>query len=89
MTYFAESNYIEYDLCFESNINTVNFINYSEENEFCNFTHKKLQKISSFNLVIGSSKYKSLMIFSNFLAELMHSCVVLSLRNEFFFLKTS
>ena len=34
MTYFAESNYIEYDLCFESNINTVNFINYSEENEF-------------------------------------------------------
>ncbi len=38
-------------------------VNYSDENEFCNFTHKKFHKISSLNLVIGSSKYKQMMIF--------------------------
>ena len=64
MTYFAEPNYIEYDLWFDSNINAVDLINYSDENQFCNFTHKKFHKISSLNLVIGSSKYKQMMIFS-------------------------
>ena len=66
MTYFAEPNYIEYELWFDSNINAVDLINYSDENEFCNFTHKKFDKISSLNLVIGSSKYKQLAIFSLF-----------------------
>ena len=46
MTYFAEPNYIEYDLWFDSNINAVDLINYSDENEFCNFTHKKFHNIS-------------------------------------------
>ena len=64
MTYFAETNYIEYVLWFDSNINAVDLINYSDENKFCNFTHKKFHKISSLNLVIGSSKYKQMMIFS-------------------------
>ena len=64
MTYFAEPNYIEYKLWFDSNINAVDLINYSDENKFCNFTHKKFHKISSLNLVIGSSKYKQMTIFS-------------------------
>ena len=64
MTYFAEPNYIEYDLWFDSNIDAVDLINYSDENEFCNFTHKKFHEISSLNLVIGYSKYQQLMIFS-------------------------
>ena len=66
MTYFAEPNYIEYDLWFDSNINAVDLINYSDENQFCNFAHKKFHEISSLNLVIGSSKYKQIMIFSFF-----------------------
>ena len=32
MAYFAEPNYIEYDLWFDSNINAVDLINYSDEN---------------------------------------------------------
>ncbi len=64
MTYFAESNYIEYDLWFYSNINAVDLINYSDENQFCNFPHKKFHEISSLNLVIDVSKYKQLVIFS-------------------------
>ena len=66
MTYFAEPNYIEYHLWFDSNINAVDLINYSDENQFCSFAHKKFHEISSLNLVIGSSKYKQIMIFSFF-----------------------
>ena len=66
MTYFAEPNYVEYYLWFDSNINAVDLINYSDENEFSNFAHKKFHEISSLNLVIGSSKYKQLAIFSLF-----------------------
>ena len=61
MTYFAEPNYIEYDLWFDSNINAVDLINYSDENEFCNFTHKKFHKISSLNLVLKISSYNLLL----------------------------
>ena len=41
MTQFAEPNYIEYDQWFDSNINAVDLINYSDKNEFCNFANKK------------------------------------------------
>ncbi len=40
MTYFAEPNYLEYELWFDSNINAVHLINYSDEKEFCNLRIK-------------------------------------------------
>jgi len=55
MTYFAEPNYIEYDEWFDSNIDPIDLIEYSDEAEFTNSIHEKFYKLSSKNLTIGSS----------------------------------
>ena len=55
MTYFAEPNCIEYDEWFDSNIDPIDLINYSNEAEFTNSVHEKFYQISTKNLNIGSS----------------------------------
>ena len=55
MSYYAEPNYIEYDECFDENINPIDLIDYSNEAEFTNSIHEKFYQISSQNLTIGSS----------------------------------
>ena len=55
MSYFAEPNYIEYDEWFDSNIDPIDLIEYSDEAEFTNSIHEKFYKLSSKNLTIGSS----------------------------------
>ena len=55
MSYFAEPNYIEYDEWFDTNIDPIDLINYSNEAEFTNSTHEKFYQMSAHNLTIGSS----------------------------------
>ena len=55
MSYFAESNHIEYDEWFDANIDPIDLINYSNETEFTISIHEKFYKISAQNLTIGSS----------------------------------
>ena len=55
MSYFAISNYIEYDLWFDENIDPIDLINYSNESEFSNSVHEKFYKMSTQNIIIGSS----------------------------------
>ena len=66
MTYFAEPNYIEYDLWFDSNINPVDLIDNSDEKEFSNFCNEKFKDISSLNIFIGASQHKQINIFPFF-----------------------
>ena len=55
MSYFAKKNYIEYDEWFDSNIDPIDLINYTNEAEFTNSIHEKFYQISIQNLTIGSS----------------------------------
>ena len=55
MTYFAEPYNIEYDEWFDENIEPLDLINYSNEKEFSDSVHEKFYKISTKNLIIGSS----------------------------------
>ena len=55
MSYFAEPNYIEYDVWFDSNIKPTDLINYTNEREFSSSVHEKFYKMSNQNLTIGSS----------------------------------
>ena len=55
MSYFAKPNYIEYDEWFDSNIDPIDLINYTNEAEFTNSIHEKFYQISIQNLTIGSS----------------------------------
>tara|TARA_B100001029_G_C14655662_1_gene231668 strand:+ start:254 stop:433 length:180 start_codon:yes stop_codon:yes gene_type:complete len=55
MTYYAKPNYIEYDKWFDKNIDPLDLINYLNEKEFTNTIHEKFYKMSSKNLIIGSS----------------------------------
>ena len=55
MSYFAKKNYIEYDEWFDSNIDPIDLINYTNEAEFTNSIHEKFYQISIQNLIIGSS----------------------------------
>ena len=55
MSYFAKPNYIEYDEWFDSNIDPIDLINYTNEAEFTNSIHEKFYQISIQNLIIGSS----------------------------------
>ena len=55
MSYFAEPNYIEYDEWFDSNIDPIDLVNYSNETEFTSSVHEKFYQISALNLNIGSS----------------------------------
>ena len=55
MSYFAESNYIEYDEWFDANIDPIDLIDYSNEKNFTNSVHEKFYQLSKKNLTIGSS----------------------------------
>ena len=55
MTYFAEPNNIEYDEWFDENIDPLDLLDYSNENEFSDSVHEKFYRISTLNLTIGSS----------------------------------
>ena len=55
MTYYAEPNYINYDEWFDGNIDPLDLVNYLNETEFTESVHDKFYKLSSKNLIIGSS----------------------------------
>ena len=55
MTYFAEPNNIEYDEWFDENIEPLDLVNYSNEEEFSDSVHEKFYNISTQNLTISSS----------------------------------
>ena len=55
MTYYAEPNYINYDEWFDENIAPLDLVNYLNETEFIESVHEKFYKLSSKNLIIGSS----------------------------------
>ena len=55
MSYFAEPNYIEYDLWFDENIDPLELVDYLNEKEYSNSVHHKFYEISRKNLIIGSS----------------------------------
>ncbi len=55
MSYFAKSNFIEYDEWFDANIDPIDLIYYTNEKEFTNSVHEKFYKMSTQNLTIGSS----------------------------------
>ena len=55
MTYFADPNHIEYDEWFDENIDPLDLLDYSNENEFSDSVHEKFYRMSNLNLTIGSS----------------------------------
>ena len=55
MTYYAEPNYINYDEWFDVNIDPLDLVNYLNETKFTQSVHEKFYKLSSKNLIIGSS----------------------------------
>ncbi len=55
MTYFADPNHIEYDEWFDENIDPLDLLDYSNENEFSDSVHEKFYRMSTLNLTIGSS----------------------------------
>ncbi len=55
MTYYAAPNYINYDEWFDENIDPLDLVNYLNETEFTESVHEKFYKLSSRNLIIGSS----------------------------------
>ena len=56
MSYFAESNHIEYDAWFDANIDPLDLLDYLDEKEFTDSLQDKFHKISTKNLIIGSSE---------------------------------
>ena len=57
MTFYAEPNHINYDKWFDENIDPLDLVNYLNETEFTESVHEKFYKLSSKNLIIGSSKH--------------------------------
>tara|TARA_B100000965_G_scaffold350528_1_gene324463 strand:- start:1226 stop:1471 length:246 start_codon:yes stop_codon:yes gene_type:complete len=55
MTYYAKSNYIQYDEWFDRNIDPMD-LEYEKEKKFSNSVHDKFYKMSSHNLIIGGSE---------------------------------
>ena len=55
MSYYAEPNHIEYDAWFDKNINPIDLVDYLDEKELSNSVYDKFHKISTRNLIIGSS----------------------------------
>ena len=55
MTYFTDPNHIEYDEWFDENIDPLDLLDYSNENEFSDSVHEKFYRMSTLNLTIGSS----------------------------------
>ena len=46
MSYFAEPNYIEYDLWFDENIDPLDLVDYLNEKEYSDSVHHKFYQIS-------------------------------------------
>ncbi len=55
MTFYAEPNHINYDKWFDENIDPLDLANYINDTEFTESVNNKLYKLSSNNLIIGSS----------------------------------
>ena len=55
MTYYAKSNYIQYDEWFDKNIDPKE-LEYEKENKFSNTVNEQFYKISNHNIVIGGSE---------------------------------
>ena len=55
MSYFARPKHIEYDVWFDENINPLDLVDYTDEKKFSDSLHEKFYKISTQNLIIGSS----------------------------------
>ena len=55
MSYFAEPDYIEYDLWFDENIDPLDLVDYLNEKDFSDSVHEKFCQLSTRNLNIGSS----------------------------------
>ena len=55
MSYFAESNYIEYDEWFDATIDPIDLTYNSNKTKFTNSLHSKFYQLSAQNLTIGSS----------------------------------
>ena len=55
MSYFAEPKHIEYDIWFDENIDPLELLDYTNEKEFSDSVHNKFYKMSTRNLIIGSS----------------------------------
>ncbi len=52
MTYYAKSNYIQYDEWFYNNIDPCE-LEYEKEKKFTDSVHEKFYKMSKLNLIIG------------------------------------
>ena len=55
MSYFAKPNFIEYDEWFDTNIDPIDLIDYSNESQFTNSIHEKFYNLSKQNISIGAS----------------------------------
>ena len=55
MTYYARTNYIQYDDWFDKNIDPLD-LEYDKEKKFSNSVHEKFYKMSSHNLIISGSE---------------------------------
>ena len=55
MTFYAEPDHINYDKWFDENIIPLDLANYINDTEFTESVNNKLYKLSSNNLIIGSS----------------------------------
>ena len=54
MTYYAKPNFIEYDDCFDENIDPLDLNYYSEEKKYSKTINEQFYDLSSKRLVIGS-----------------------------------
>ena len=55
MTYYAKTNYIQYDEWFDKNIDPMD-LEYEKEKNFSNSVHEKFYQLSNHNLIIGGSE---------------------------------
>tara|TARA_Y100001968_G_scaffold301576_1_gene313945 strand:- start:1261 stop:1506 length:246 start_codon:yes stop_codon:yes gene_type:complete len=55
MTYYAKSNYIQYDEWFDKNIDPMD-LDHDKERKFSNSVHEKFYQMSINNLIIGGSE---------------------------------
>ena len=56
MAYISKSNYIEYVVWFNRNINPLDLKNYIDEKTFSNNIHEKFINLSSEKIVIGTNE---------------------------------
>ena len=55
MTYYAKPNFIQYDKWFDTNIDPLDLNYYLDEKKFTNSVHENFYKLSTQNIIIGSS----------------------------------